>query len=252
MPVKILMVDGDASALELAANSMSSVQWCELVTVGDGDRAAALLQDQKFDGIILADRIPHVDGFGLIQYLKHSPLNSRVPTVMLTVNDDIDTMRRGFNAGVTFFAVRPSNRERFYRLFNAVRGAMEAERRRYQRLPYRTSVTCRVGDGQTHFVTESREISEGGLSVSPTGGVSPGQVLELEFQLPRLAQPAQTDPRQPRKSMFAERAAPVVGPQKVHATVRYVTTSGDTMGLDFMDLTPAQREVIQHYVSGIS
>ena len=64
---------------------------------------------------------------------------------MLTGEDDIDTMRRGFKAGVTFFAVKPPNRERCYHLFNAVRGAMETERRRHHRLPYHTPVTCTLG-----------------------------------------------------------------------------------------------------------
>ena len=109
-------------------------------------RGRRILQSQKFDGVVMADRIPHVDGFELIQHLKDSPLNAGIPIVMLTGEDDIDTMRRGFKAGVTFFAVKPPNRERFYRLFNAVRGAMENERRRHHRLPYHTSVTCTLGD----------------------------------------------------------------------------------------------------------
>jgi CheY-like chemotaxis protein len=251
MSIKILMADENLAVLELAKSTMSSLQWCDLVTINDGNRAAELLQKQKFDGLILADRIPHVDGFELIQCLKYSSLNAGIPIVMLTGENDIDTMRRGFQAGVTFFAVKPSNRERFYHLFNAIRGAMETERRRHHRLPYRTPVTCNLGDqGRGRFVAESVEISEGGMSAKPSGGVEVGQVLELEFLLPRIARPANPGNPKSQRALFAEREASLTGPQKVRARVRYIAPSRESMGLDFLGLTPAQREVIQQYVAG--
>lgn len=250
MSIKILMADGDAEVLQLARSALSSVKWCDLVTVEDGREAAKLLQNQKFNGIVMADRIPHVDGFELIQRLKHSSLNVGIPIVMVTGEDDIDTMRRGFKAGVTFFAVKPPNRERFYHLFNAVRGAMENERRRHNRLPYRTSVSCNLGDqGRTRFVAESVDISEGGMSVRPSGGAELGQVVELEFLFPKVSR--LTFPsRNSRKSMFTVPEPSLTGPQRVRAKVRYVALGGESMGLDFMGLTAAQREAIEHYVTG--
>jgi len=254
MAVKILMVDGDLAILELARAATSSVQWCDLMTVKDGREAAKLLHNQKFDGVVIADRIPHMDGFELIQHMKDSPLNARVPIVMLTGEDSIDTMRRGFKAGVTFFAVKPPNRERFFRLFNAVHGAMESERRRHHRLPYRTPVTCTLADQESrnHFVAESIEISEGGMSVKPSGGMTIGQVLELEFLLPQISRPAQPVTPKSRKGLFAEHEPHAVGPQKIRATVRNVAPSGESIGMDFQGLTAKQREAIQQYVEGNS
>jgi len=250
MSVKILMADGDLAILELAQAAMSSAQWCELVTVNDGHKAAEYLENQKFDGVVLSDQIPHVDGFELIQCLKYSNLNVGIPIVMLTAQDDIDTMRRGFKAGVTFSAVKPNNRERFHRLFNAVRGAMETERRRHYRLPYRTSVNCNLGEGLRHFVAESMEISEGGISLKPSGGVSLGQIVELELLMPQTPRNTPPETKKARKALFAERDQPVVGPQKVRARVRYIAPGGESMGLDFLGLTGPQREVIQHYIDG--
>jgi CheY-like chemotaxis protein len=250
MSVKILMADGDLAVLELARSTISSLTWCDLMTVKDGREAAKYLQSQKFDGLVIADRIPHVDGFELIRHLKDSSLNAGIPIVMLTGENDIDTMRKGFEAGVTFFAVKPPNRERCYHLFNAVRGAMETQRRRHQRLPYHTAVTCRVGDPvQNRFAAESVEISEGGVSVRPSGGAQIGQVVELEFLLPQLSRPAHPV-RGSGKRLFTEAEEPLTGPQKVRAKVRYVGPSGEIMGLDFIGLKPAQLEAIQHYITG--
>jgi DNA-binding response OmpR family regulator len=254
MPVKILMADGDLAILKMAEATVSALKWCDLTTLHDGREVAKHLQDERFDGLIIADRLPHVNGFELVQSLKHSPLNARIPIVMLTGEDDIATMRRGFRAGVTFFSVKPADRERLFRLLNAVRGAMEAERRRHHRLPYHTPVTCGLANGgRSRFVAESREISEGGMSVSPSGGLTAGQVLELEFLLPQDSRPVHIGkPKVRKKRLFVDQDAPVTGPQKVRASVRYVTPSGEAMGMDFLDLMPAQREVIRQYVSGTS
>ncbi len=254
MAVKILMVDGNHAVLEMARSATASVQWCDLVTTRDGSEARKLVQTQKFDGMLIADRIPHADSFELIKQLKESALNGRVPIVMLTGDDNIDIMRKGFKAGVTFFTVTPPSRERFFRLFNAVHGAMESERRRHHRLPYRTSVTCRLADGEVrnHFVAESVEISEGGMSVKPSGGMPVGQVLELEFSFPQLLHPANPGPHKSRKGLFAEHEAHVEGPQRVRATVRNLSHGSEIMGMDFQGLTAKQREAIQHYIEGNS
>jgi CheY-like chemotaxis protein len=254
MAVKILMVDGDPAVLDLAKSSTTSVQWCELTTVVDGRDAARLLQLHKFDGVIVADRIPHVDGFELIRHLRESSLNSGAPIVMLTSDESIEIMRRGFKAGVTFFAAKPPNRERFFRLFNAVHGAMESERRRHHRLPYHTSVKCALADQEVknHFMAESIEISEGGMSIKPSAGMAIGQILELEFTFPQSAQPAPSNSPKSRKGLFGEKDAHVSGPQKVRARVRNVHPPGEVMGMDFQGLTAKQREAIQHYIEGSS
>jgi CheY-like chemotaxis protein len=251
MAVKILMADGDHAVLELARSSISTTQWCDLVTVKDGREAAELLQSQKFDGVVMSDRVPHVDGFELIERLKLSHLNAGIPIVMLTDGDVIDTLRRGFKAGVTFFSVKPSNRERFYRLFNAVRGAMENERRRHHRLPYCTPVTCSLGDqGQHRFVAESVDISAGGMLVRPSGGAEVGQVLDLEFLVPQVSRTANPATQKSQKGLFGARDLPAAGPQKVRARVCYVAPAGESMGLDFQGLTPKQREAIENYITG--
>ena len=251
MPVKILMADGDPSVLEMAKATASSLQWCDLVTVDDGLQAEERLQSVKFDGFIIADRVPRVDAFELVQRLKASTMNAGIPIVMLTAEDNLDTMRRGFKAGVTFFSTKPSNRERFYRLFNATRGAMENERRRHYRLPYHTPVTCRLEDERrSRFVGESGEISEGGMSVKPSGGIQVGQILEVEFLLPQTSRPTPSAPQKSGKKLFAEREMPVAGPQKIRAKVCYAPPSGEIVGLDFVSLTPAQREVIRQYIAG--
>lgn len=98
------------------------------------------------------------------------------PIVTLGEDDDIEATRQGFRAGVTFSAVKPSNRERVYKPLNVMRGRMLREKRRHHRLVFRTRV---VGSWKIHelrrLTAESLEIGEGGTSVTPSGGLEAGQ-----------------------------------------------------------------------------
>jgi CheY-like chemotaxis protein len=230
------------------------VQWCNLVPISDGRDAAKLVESQKFDGIIVADRIPNIDGFELIRQIKDSPLNGGAPIVMLTSDDSIETMRRGFKAGVTFFSSKPPNRDRFFRLFNAVHGAMENERRRHHRLPYRTSVKCALADqeGKGHFIAESIEISEGGMSIKPSGGLTVGQFVDLEFTFPQVNPSAPSYGSRSKKNLFSESGATVTGPQKVRGRIRNLHANGESIGMDFQNLSAGQRQVIQLFIEGNS
>jgi len=246
------MVDYDPQILDLARAVVDSLGWCEIHTLMDSREAAKRLETEKFDGVIVDVQMPGLDGFELVKRVRAAGPNSGIPIVMFTEVEDLDAMRKGFKAGVTFFMAKPSNREPLYRLLNAVRGAMVMERRRHHRLPYRAAVDCRwSGRGQGQFRAESIDISEGGMSLKPSGGLETGQEVELEFELPQVSAPARPAARARRKSLFAESESVPTGPQKLRARVRYRTPQ-DALGLEFIALAPAYREVIQKYISGVS
>lgn len=250
MSIKILLVENDPQLLELTEGVAAKLEWCELHTLTASHEALNRLESEKFDGAILRADMPELDGFELTRRTRASQLNRAIPIVMLTESDDIESMRKGFKAGVTFFMARPSSWERVYRFFNAVRGAMVLEKRRHHRLPYRTAVDCRWKErGEGHFRAESIDISEGGMSVAPSGGLKEGQELELEFELPQVGAPRKAPAPARRKSMFPESESAPVGPQKLRARVCYITPQ-DTLGLEFMALPNMHRLTIQTYVSG--
>ena len=66
-------------------------------------------------------------------------------------------------------------------------------------------------------MAESVDISEGGMSVRPSGGVEVGQVLELEFLLPQVSRPAHPVTRNLEKDSLPSASRHVAGPQKVRA-----------------------------------
>lgn len=227
MALKIMVVDDEPDALKLF-KAMVEPLGCKVLALADSREAVERLESEKFDGILVDVVMPHLDGFELTKRIRSSSLNREVPVVMLTGHDDVDTMRKGFNAGATCFLGKPVSQERLYTLFKAMRGAMLREKRRYTRLPYRTTVKCRLSPYfDKQFISGSQIISEGGMLFGPSGGLDTGQEVELEFGMPDAPRPLR-----PR------------------ARVVYKEPP-DRVAVEFIELAIKEREAIQRYISGV-
>jgi CheY-like chemotaxis protein len=219
-----MAVDDEPAVLDVLKTMLES-HGCEVVPVVDSREAVERLKIEKVDGLFLDVQMPHLDGFEVTKLARETRLNRQVPIVMLTASDDAETMRRGFQLGITFFLGKPFSRERVYNLLRATRGPLTREQHRYIRLPYRTAVNCVWGpEGQRHFRSESQNISEGGMLLSPTGGMELGQDLETTFPIPGTAHPLKVKAR-------VVRPAPPYG-----------------LGLMFRELKERDKEALQQYI----
>ncbi len=223
MAMKIMVVDDEPEVLKVI-KSLVEPFGIEVLAIADSREAVQRANTDKFDGVIVDCKMPYVDGFGLTEVVRSSPANSKVPIVMLTGFNDVETMRKGFKAGITFFLSKPVNLERMSGLLRAMRGPLLKEKRRYARLPFRTAVSCQLGAKQ--FKTESVNISEGGMLLEASGGASVGQELGVEFAIPQVAQPLRARGKVIRKE------AP------------------DRAALQFVVLEPQGRQAIQDYITG--
>jgi CheY-like chemotaxis protein len=219
--MKILLVDDEPEVCRLV-KSMVEPLGVEVRTSSDSREAALILETEKFDGIMVDIAMPNLDGYELIRKIRGTPPNQQAPIIVITGLDDVDTMRRAFEAGATFFIGKPFSREKIYAIFRTARGAMLAERRRSARLPFRTTVTCVRGEEK--FTATSVSIGEAGLGLESSGMAVVDDVLSLEFNLPDAKQPI-----------------------KVTGKIRIKEASGRT-SIEFIDVSETGREVIREYV----
>jgi len=219
--MKILLVDDEPQVCRLV-KSLVEPLGVEVRTFSDSREAALILETEKFDGIMLDVAMPNMDGFELARKIRATPPNQMAPIIMITGKDDVETMRRAFDAGATFFIGKPISREKIYAIFRTARGAMLAERRRYARLPYRTAVTC-IRDEQK-FNTTSLTIGEGGIGLEGSGSAGVDDVVTLEFNMPDVRQPI-----------------------RVTGKIRGKEASGRT-GIEFIDPSEPSRGVIREYI----
>ncbi len=226
MPLKVMVVDDEPEILSLI-KSMVEPLGCETLIVSDSREAAQRLQWEKFDGIFVDILMPHLDGFELTKEIRSSVLNKNVPVVMLSGLEEVGTMRRGFSAGATCFLFKPISQERILSLVKAMRGPMLRERRRHARLPLRVPVKCRAGQAlDKKFIAGSETIAEGGMLLGPSGGFEPGELIELEFTLPRESEPVKVPGRILRKE-----------PQ-------------DRIAVGFTEMDEVSRSAIERYIRG--
>ena len=184
MPLKIMAVDDDPQVLRLLQELMGSSGFI-VSAFTDSREAAARVGKEKFDAVLVDAKMPHLDGFELVRRIRASPSNSLVPVVMLTGYDNVDTMRKGFHAGITFFLGKPITPKKLRSLLKGLVGPALRERRRYARLPLKTKVTC--SSGSKHFHSDSLNISQGGMLLERSGGLGPPDSVRLEFSLPDAA-----------------------------------------------------------------
>jgi CheY-like chemotaxis protein len=208
MPFKIMAVDDEPEILAVIRDMLQSAE-CDVVAVTDSRDAARRLESERFDAIFLDAVMPEVDGFELARRTRASPLNRKLPIVMLTAYDDADTMRKAFNAGVSLFLGKPVSRSRLKALFSLVTGSMECERRRRRRLPFRAPLRCQSGRGR--FLAESLNIGEDGLLMKTSRSLRPGEELQVEFDMPSLREPLRVRAKVHRKEAARRIAVEFLG-----------------------------------------
>ena len=186
MGFKVMFVDDEPELLKLF-KALAEPLGCEVLTITDSQEAAQRISKEKFDGVFLDAMMPGLDGFELAKRVRSSSSNSATPIAMLTGSNDVDTMRKGFQVGVTFFLGKPLSQQRLVLLLRTMRGSLLREKRRYARLPIRVVVTFRVGSQAVR--TESVNISESGMLIERSGGAPVGFETTLEFVLPQPGRP---------------------------------------------------------------
>ena len=80
---KILVVDDDASSLELM-EAMLVPNGYEIITANDGSKAVAIIVEKKPDLILLDIMMPGLDGYSTLTKIKENKTISKIPVVMLT------------------------------------------------------------------------------------------------------------------------------------------------------------------------
>jgi len=222
-PLKVMVVDDEPAVLAVLKDFMEPAGFA-VSPFTDSREAAVRIEKEKFDAVFVDVRMPGMDGFELVQRVRASRPNSKVPIVMLTGQDDVGTIRKGFQAGVTFFLGKPITVHKLRGLLAVTRGIMLKEQRRDARLPLRTPVSCQAGGKQVKC--GSLNISEAGMLLEHPGGVAVGQEVELQFMLPQARQPLRL------RARVVHWEAP------------------DYMGVQFVDLAPEERAAIQGYING--
>jgi two-component system OmpR family response regulator len=94
-----LLRDGLSAQLALVGHRVTAA--------ADGEAAQALLESQRFDGVVLDLGLPKISGMELLHWVrKRLPA---LPVLILTARDGVDDRVHGLNAGADDYLTKPFN-----------------------------------------------------------------------------------------------------------------------------------------------
>src|ERR1700758_1459484 len=221
-PLKLLVVEDNIASLELMTEVFMSLK-AEVRPISDSEKAGAMVNQEKFDGIFLDLEMPKLNGFDLARLVRKSSWNKSTPIVIVTGREERQTMQEAFAIGATFFLQKPVDRQKLNVLFRTVSGGMIENRRNSIRVPIQAEVTCSVGSRTLRGV--SWNLSQGGIQVE-VGDLKPKDVVRLSLQLP-------------------------VSGGLIEATGVVVWASTSRQGIQFTSVGPPSQKLIRQFIGDV-
>ena len=100
----VLVVD-DEDALRMVLSSELSSSGYDVATASDGDEAITVIQNKKFDLVLLDIKMPKVDGFEVLKFVKKNFPSMKV--IMLTGFADLKNAIESKKHGAEDFVSKP-------------------------------------------------------------------------------------------------------------------------------------------------
>lgn len=193
--LRVMVIDDEPAVCEVIQMVLASAG-LDAITEAQSTRAAETLKKEKFDAIFLDVRMPPPDGIEIAQQVRSGGVNQKTPIIMVTGDDQRETLSRGFQAGANFFLFKPIDKSRLLRVVRAASGPIQHERRRFQRVPI--SCPIKLESGGRQISGRTVDISLNGVLVDAGSIFAQGTRVEIRLELqPAGPSPAAGKPGKP-------------------------------------------------------
>jgi len=109
----ILVVDDDPNARDVVARLLQREGY-KTHTAGSGPECLQVVQTHRVDLVLLDVVMPGMDGFAVCDALHAIEAGKKLPVILLTGQDDVDTRLEGIYHGVSEFLGKPINPRELY------------------------------------------------------------------------------------------------------------------------------------------
>jgi two-component system, NtrC family, sensor kinase len=104
---KILIVDDESSNIIVLESALKQAKYTSITSTTDSRKAASLYQELGPDLVLLDLRMPHFDGFEVINQIKKIEKNSYAPILVLTAESDPAIRLQALQVGARDFLSKP-------------------------------------------------------------------------------------------------------------------------------------------------
>lgn len=171
-----LVVDDDPSVRLVASEILERVG-LQVSEAESAERALEIIGTDMPDICLVDLEMPGMNGFELCKVIRSRPDGARVPLVVMTGHDDIDSIQRAYDVGATDFITKPPNwyifEQRIRYILRSSRN-FEALQMSRQRLANAQRI-ARVGTWRWRHRTQSLDCSEELLRIF---GIRPGERID--------------------------------------------------------------------------
>lgn len=102
----VMIVDDDPSVRLMMSSTLESLG-LSVIEAEDGAHALTLLEIKIPDLLLLDVMMPGMDGFEVCARMKENPFLSAIPIVLVTGNNDTNSIQRAYELGITDFVTKP-------------------------------------------------------------------------------------------------------------------------------------------------
>lgn len=106
--IRVLVADDDPTARELITSRIQRLG-CEIAQAEDGIIAWHAIMSNSFDLAIVDLSMPNLDGFELLRCVRNHPRTKHMPLVVVTSQNDKDSVEEALSSGATSFLTKPIN-----------------------------------------------------------------------------------------------------------------------------------------------
>ena len=103
---KILLVDDDASIRKLIRVILGNIKY-EIKEAKDGEEAIEMVSELMPELIILDLCIPKIDGYTVCEQVKKNALTRKIPVIILTTRNDVQSKMKGICKGADDSLTKP-------------------------------------------------------------------------------------------------------------------------------------------------
>ncbi|MCP4491417.1 MAG: EAL domain-containing protein [Gammaproteobacteria bacterium] len=106
--LKALLADDDAG-IQLTLSALLKEKGYSVTTVNNGVEVVDTMLHKEFNIVLLDIRMPKMDGFEACKAIRELENGRNVPILMLTGQDDAESIKKAFEVGATDFIAKPIN-----------------------------------------------------------------------------------------------------------------------------------------------
>src|SRR5436190_12136284 len=107
-PPLALIVDDDPILLEIMAARLDVIGF-KAILAENGMAAIKALEENDFCVAIVDLRMPELDGFGLLQFIRERPASADLPVIVATTSEDQASIEKAYRLAASSFTTKPIN-----------------------------------------------------------------------------------------------------------------------------------------------